>query len=153
MKALYALAAVLVAFLFTGCTTPSLGRMPPYLDEYDACNDVAKNMGLVNRFQANVAENADYSRGAGIASAVLLGVNTQADELREMQAAWKSGLMRRIGLDGAWQELGCAGDAPAYEGPPPCKSNWANWNLDRGPKNKKVCVGFSRKERERFGIE
>lgn len=136
-----------------GCAAPaSLGRMQPYLGEYTSCDEIAEGMEYVNRFQATVAANTDYSRGKGIATAVLLGVNTERGDMMEQQAAWKSGVTRRMALDNEWAEAQCEDDAPAYEGPPPCKSSWASWNYQRGAGNEKLCVSFSRKEREKYGI-
>lgn len=144
---------IAVAMFASACTTPSLGRMQPYLGEHDGvCADIAKSMEYVNRFQANTTENSDYSKGAAVASTLLLGVNTQADERREMQAAWKSGIVRRIGLDAAWGEAQCEGQQPRYDGPPPCKSNLDTWaHTSAGYAD--LCIGFSRKERERYGID
>lgn len=144
--------ALCVGFLI-GCTAPSsLGRMAPYLGEYDTCEDIAKGMEVVNRFQDNASANTEYSRGKGVLAGALIGVNTERGDMMELQAAWKSGVIRRIGLDAAWREEDCPGAPPEYTGVPACTGSWASWNYDRGPGNKKACASFSRQERERYGI-
>lgn len=142
------LAAPAVGVLLGGCANVQpLGRMQPYLGEYNDCGAIGDNIALVNRFQESVTSSTAYNRAKGI----LFG--TQGDELAELQAALKSGIVRRIGLDEAWTEKACEGGSPTYTGPPPCKTTWARMNLDRGPDNKRFCVGFSRKEQKRYGLK
>ena len=76
-KAPIAAIAVSVALL-SACSTPSLGRMMPYLGEVESCDDIAWEMELTNRFCEHARQNSDYDKGSfDVASALILGVRTR----------------------------------------------------------------------------
>ena len=145
------IAAIAVfAALLSGCSTPSLGRMQPYLGEVETCQDIAREMELTNRFCDHARQNSDYDKGSDVASTLILGVSTQMDEVQELHAAWKSAIVRRHGLEVAFEELSCSVEKPAWSCPKPCGNNrFFRW-LDA---DEESCVAFSNKEVRRYGFE
>ena len=143
-------ATTVLAALLSGCSTPSLGRMQPYLGEVESCEDIAREMELTNRFCDHARQNSDYDRGSDVASSLILGASTQMDEVRELHDAWKSAIVRRHGLEMAFDERSCSVAKPAWRCPKPCGNNrFFRW-LDADPES---CVAFSNKEVRRYGFE
>ena len=144
-----ALAVVVSAGVLSGCSTPSLGRMQPYLGEVESCADIAREMAFTNKFCEHARENADYDKGSDVASALLLGASTQADEIQELHSAWKSAIVRRHGLETAFAERSCSIEKPAWTCPKPCGSNrFFRW-VDA---DEESCVAFSNKEVRKYGF-
>ena len=149
-------AIAIFAALLSGCSTPSLGRMQPYLGEVESCEDIAREMALTNRFCEHAQQNSDYDKGSAVASAVasalipVPGVSTQMDEVQELHSAWKSAIVRRHGLEMAFAERSCGVEKPAWSCPKPCGNNrFFRWP-DADPES---CVAFSNKEARRYGFE
>ena len=145
------IAAIAVSLaVLSACSTPSLGRMMPYLGEVESCDDIAWEMELTNRFCEHARQNSDYDKGSDVASALILGVSTQIDEVQELHDAWKSAIVRRHGLEMAFDEQACGIDKPAWSCPKPCGNNrFFRW-LDADPES---CVAFSNKEVRKYGFE
>ena len=142
---LMAISALVVA----GCVTPdSPQRMSLNLAERDAdtCADVARDMELVNRYQMDALASIEYSRGTTHASSVPLTVSSERRDMMELQAAWKSSVIRRDELDARWESLQCEGPRPTYTGVPACTGLAASWHYDRKPG--KACARFTQKERQ-----
>lgn len=149
MKKIFTLFFVPCALLVSACSTPSLGRMQPYLGEPFSCDELATEMDLTNRFCTYARENSDYDEGSNVASLLLLGASTQADELAELHDAWKSAIVRRHQLEQVFDEQSCSIERPDWTCPKPCGRNrFFRW-LDADPES---CVAFSDKESRKFGF-
>ena len=149
MKKIFTLFFVPCALLVSACSTPSLGRMQPYLGEPFSCDELATEMELTNRFCTYARENSDYDEGSNVASLLLLGASTQADELAELHDAWKSAIVRRHQLEQVFDEQSCSIERPDWTCPKPCGRNrFFRW-LDADPES---CVAFSDKESRKFGF-
>ena len=152
--------AVAASILLIGCSTPSLGRMQPFLGEVDACAEIAREMELTNRFCDHAREHTDYDKGSAVALAVasalilaaspqIFGASPQADEIQELHSAWKSAIVRRHGLEMAFAEQSCSIAKPEWRCPRPCGNNrFFRW-LDADPES---CVAFSNKEVRKYGF-
>ena len=144
-----ALAIAASAIVLSGCSTPSLGRMQPFLGEVDACADFVREMELTNKFCDHARENADYDKGSDVASTLILGASTQMDEVEELHSAWKSAIVRRHGLETAFAEQSCSIAKPEWRCPRPCGNNrFFRWP-DADPES---CVAFSNKEVRKYGF-
>ena len=149
MKKMLTLFFVPCALLVSACSTPSLGRMQPYLGEPFSCDELATEMERTNRFCTYARENSDYDKGSDVASRLLLRVSTQVDEVTELHDAWKSAIVRRHQLEQVFEEQSCSIERPDWTCPKPCGRNrFFRW-LDADPES---CVAFSDKESRKFGF-
>ena len=147
-----ALVIAAAAVVLGGCSTPSLGRMQPFLGEVDACADLAREMEFTNRFCDHAREHTDYDKGSAVTSIVtsaLMGSSPQSEEVQELHSAWKSAIVRRHGLEMAFAEQSCSTAKPEWRCPRPCGTNrFFRW-LDADPES---CVAFSNKEVRKYGF-
>ncbi len=147
-----ALRIAISAVVLSGCSTPSLGRMQPFLGEVDACADLAREMELANKFCDHARDHADYDKGSAVASAasaLILGGRPQTEEVQELHSAWKSAIVRRHGLEKAFAEQSCSIAKPEWRCPRPCGNNrFFRW-LDADPES---CVAFSNQEVRQYGF-
>ncbi len=145
--------ATMALIVATGCSTPSLGRLPPYLGEVQGCPELVAEMELTNKFCDYAREHSDYSKGMAVVEAGLTAVGggvAQGGELQELHQAWKTAVVRRHGLEKAHAEQSCANDKPEWSCPRPCG---AGASFFRWPDaDAESCVAFSRNEIRLYGF-